>query len=157
MKKYLPLIALLLAVGYVAGSLRAPKNPAAFDVVGFSKLPVLVNGRVKPVDTVARSSLLQLQGRQTVTTPDNRSLLPIEWLLDVVHHRCQGESLEVELYPFLFLNAFGNGPASFPDPEMMVIPMGLRLFRILPSHHADPTENSPGNVPRISHPDQNCQ
>jgi len=84
MKKYLPLIALLLAVGYVAGSLRAPKNPTAFDVVGFSKLPVLVNGRVKPVDTVARSSLLQLQGRQTVTTPDNRSLLPIEWLLDVV-------------------------------------------------------------------------
>jgi len=84
MKKYLSLLALLLAVGYVAGSLRAPKNPAAFDVVGFSKLPVLVNGRIKPIDTVARSSLLQLQGRQTVTTPDERSLLPIEWLLDVV-------------------------------------------------------------------------
>jgi ABC-type transport system involved in cytochrome c biogenesis permease subunit len=84
MKKYLSLLALLLAVGYVAGSLRTPKNPLAFDVVGFSKLPVLVNGRIKPIDTVARSSLLQLQGRQTVTTPDERSLLPIEWLLDVV-------------------------------------------------------------------------
>jgi ABC-type transport system involved in cytochrome c biogenesis permease subunit len=84
MKKYLSLLALLLAVGYVAGSLRTPKNPSAFDVVGFSKLPVLVNGRIKPIDTVARSSLLQLQGRQTVTTPDERSLLPIEWLLDVV-------------------------------------------------------------------------
>jgi len=84
MKKYLSLLALLLAVGYVAGSLRAPKNPAAFDVVGFSQLPVLVNGRIKPIDTVARSSLLQLQGRQPVTTPDERSLQPIEWLLDVV-------------------------------------------------------------------------
>ena len=42
-----------------------------------------LNGRLKPLDTVARSSLLQLQGRQTVTTPDGRRLLPVEWLLDV--------------------------------------------------------------------------
>ncbi len=84
MKKYLPLVALLLVVGYVASSLRPPKNPGAFDVVGFSRLPVLVNGRLKPIDTVAHSSLLQLQGRQTVTTPDERKLQPIEWLLDVV-------------------------------------------------------------------------
>ena len=83
MKKFLPLAALLLAVLYVAGTLRAPKNPGAFDVAGFSRLPVLVNGRLKPLDTVARSSLLQLQGRQTVTTADGRKLLPAEWLLDV--------------------------------------------------------------------------
>ncbi|MEY4006430.1 MAG: hypothetical protein RLZZ221_2526, partial [Verrucomicrobiota bacterium] len=41
------------------------------------------SGRLKPLDTVARSSLLQLQGRQTVTTPDGRRLQPAEWLLDV--------------------------------------------------------------------------
>ncbi|MEO6245125.1 MAG: cytochrome c biogenesis protein CcsA, partial [Opitutaceae bacterium] len=58
-------------------------NPAAFDVVGFSRLPVLLNGRMKPLDTVARASLLQLQGRQAVLTPDGRKPLPIEWLLDV--------------------------------------------------------------------------
>jgi len=83
MKKFLPLAALLLGLVYVAGTLRAPKNPAALDVTGFSRLPVLVNGRLKPLDTVARSSLLQLQGRQRVLTPDERSLLPVEWLLDV--------------------------------------------------------------------------
>ena len=65
MKKYIPLVALLLALVYVASKARSPQNPGAFDVVGFSKLPVLVNGRLKPLDTVARSSLLQLQGRQT--------------------------------------------------------------------------------------------
>ena len=60
MKKLIPILVLLLAVGYVASkSLRAPKNPSAFDVVGFSRLPVLVNGRLKPLDTHARSSLLQ--------------------------------------------------------------------------------------------------
>ncbi len=86
MKKLLPWLVLLMAVGYVVSkSLRAPKNPAAFDVVGFSRLPVLVNGRLKPLDTVARSSLLQLQGRQSVETPDGRKPTPIEWLLDTCY------------------------------------------------------------------------
>jgi ABC-type transport system involved in cytochrome c biogenesis permease subunit len=83
MKKYLPLLGLALALLYVGSTLRAPKNPAAFDVNGFGRLPVLVNGRIKPLDTVARSSLLQLQGRQSVTTPEGKRLQPIEWLLDV--------------------------------------------------------------------------
>ena len=86
MKRFLPLLALVLALGYVASTLRAPKNPAAFDVNAFGRLPVLVNGRIKPFDTVARSSLLQLQGRQSVTTRDGRRLQPIEWLLDVTFH-----------------------------------------------------------------------
>ncbi len=83
MKKLFPILVLLLAVGYSLSTLRTPKNPADFDVNGFGRLPILVNGRIKPLDTVARSSLLQLQGRQPVTTPDDRKLQPIEWLLDV--------------------------------------------------------------------------
>jgi len=83
MKRFLPIAALLLAVAYVASTLRPPANPGAFDINAFGRLPVLVNGRLKPLDTVARSSLLQLQGRQTVTTPDGRRLQPSEWLLDV--------------------------------------------------------------------------
>jgi len=83
MKRFLPIAALLLAVAYVASTLRPPANPGAFDINAFGCLPVLVNGRLKPLDTVARSSLLQLQGRQTVTTPDGRRLQPAEWLLDV--------------------------------------------------------------------------
>jgi hypothetical protein len=46
---------------------------------------MLVNGRVKPLDTVARTSLLMLQRRQLVTTPDRRTLPPIEWMLDVLY------------------------------------------------------------------------
>ncbi|MFM1748003.1 MAG: hypothetical protein RLZZ188_1669 [Verrucomicrobiota bacterium] len=83
MKRFLPLAALLLSLIYVGSTLRAPKNPGVFDVNAFGRLPVLVNGRLKPLDTVARSSLLQLQGRQAVTTPDGRRLQPVEWLLDV--------------------------------------------------------------------------
>lgn len=49
----------------------------------FAALPVLHNGRVKPVDTVARSSLLMFSGKQTVKTEEKR-LSATEWLLDVL-------------------------------------------------------------------------
>jgi ABC-type transport system involved in cytochrome c biogenesis permease subunit len=87
MKKLLPLLALVIAVGFAAKSLRPAKNESAFDIVGFSKLPVLVNGRLKPLDTVARSSLLQLQGRQRVSSPLVSEPLvssPAEWLMEVM-------------------------------------------------------------------------
>lgn len=86
MKKILPLLALGLAVLLVARTLTAPKNATAFNVTGFGELPVLVNGRVKPLDTVARTSLLQLQRRQAVRAHPTAPALvatPSEWLLEV--------------------------------------------------------------------------
>ena len=95
MKKFLPLLVLLLGVAYVASNLRPPRNPASFDVVGYSRLPVLGNGRLKPLDTVARTSLLQIQGRQSFTTPDGRRPQPIEWLLDVSYRPEQADTYQV--------------------------------------------------------------
>jgi len=86
MKKYLPLLALLGALAFVAKTLVPAKNPTAFDTNGFARLPVLANGRIKPFDTIARSSLLQFQGRQSVTRPNGDKLTPAEWLLDVTFH-----------------------------------------------------------------------
>jgi ABC-type transport system involved in cytochrome c biogenesis permease subunit len=83
MKKHLSLIVLLGAVAAVVYSLLPARNPGKFDVNGFGHLPVLVNGRLKPFDTVARTALMPIQNRQTVYTPDGRTLQPIEWLLDV--------------------------------------------------------------------------
>ena len=80
----LPLLALVLALIYVGCSLLPPRNPTSFDTTGFGRLPVLANGRIKPLDTLARSSLLQLQARQLIILPDGKSeLTPDEWLLDV--------------------------------------------------------------------------
>ena len=86
MKRYLPLLALLLGAAFLASTLLPQKNPTAFDLVGFGRVPVLVNGRIKPLDTVARTSLLTLQGRQRVSTPEISEpyvASPIEWLADV--------------------------------------------------------------------------
>ena len=86
MRKFLPWLVFFGALAGVGVSLVPPRNPAEFDVVGFGRLPVLVNGRIKPLDTVARSTLLVLQGRQRVRAVDGRTKAPIEWLLDVFFH-----------------------------------------------------------------------
>ena len=93
MKRWLPLFTLVLGLGYMGWTLLPPKNSGAFDLVGFGRLPVLANGRIKPIDTLARSSLLQIQNNQDVIidqvnpdgriVPDVKELTANEWLLDV--------------------------------------------------------------------------
>jgi ABC-type transport system involved in cytochrome c biogenesis permease subunit len=85
MKKFLPLLVLLLGLVYVASTLRPGKVPVGEpDHLAFGRLPVLVNGRIKPLDTVARTTLLQLQGRQTVRLADGSKLPPSRWIADVL-------------------------------------------------------------------------
>ncbi len=45
-----------------------------------AQIPVQDGGRIKPLDTIARQTLLSLQGKQSVKYND-RKLKPIEWLL----------------------------------------------------------------------------
>jgi len=85
MKRFLPLAVLLLAALAVVASLLPPRYQGEYDLAAFSRLPTLVNGRIKPLDTVARTSLLVLQGRQSVSTPEGRSASPTEWLLDMLY------------------------------------------------------------------------
>ncbi len=84
MKKFIPLIVLALGALYLASTLRPASNDTGFDFASFGRLPVLKNGRIKPMDTVARTALLMTQGRQRVVTPEGRAITPIEWLLDTL-------------------------------------------------------------------------
>ena len=83
MKRFIPLLAVVVALGYLAAAWFVRPNKSEYDLDGFARLPVLSNGRIKPMDTVARSSLLLLQGRQRFTTPEGEKLTPTAWLLDV--------------------------------------------------------------------------
>ncbi|MFZ1221241.1 MAG: cytochrome c biogenesis protein CcsA [Chthoniobacterales bacterium] len=87
MKRFLPWLALALAALWVGSSVAPPKaDPGGVDRVAFGKIPVLVGGRVKPLDTVARNSLLILQGRERVSSPELSEPFvssPAAWLLDV--------------------------------------------------------------------------
>jgi len=84
-KRIFPLLVLALAIVMVVSSLFPPAIRSGFDLAGFGRLPTLVNGRIKPLDTVARTSLLVLQGRQRVTAPDGHTVSPNEWLLDMLY------------------------------------------------------------------------
>ncbi len=75
----------VLAVLFVVSSLFPSHPKSEHDLTAFGRLPTLVNGRIKPLDTVARTSLLILQGRQRVAMPDGRALSPVEWLLDMLY------------------------------------------------------------------------
>lgn len=87
MKKIIPFLVLILGAAFLASSLRpATVPPGGFDLAAFGRLPALVNGRVKPLDTVARTSLLMMQGRQRVSDPTVSKPFvasPTEWLADV--------------------------------------------------------------------------
>jgi ABC-type transport system involved in cytochrome c biogenesis permease subunit len=108
MKKFIPLIILALGALFLVGKLRTPplyspydaeaafptrvKSP--YDLAAFGRLPVLANGRMKPLDTVARNSLLLLQGRQNVTSPAGLKVSPNEWLLDVFFQSAIADSYQ---------------------------------------------------------------
>jgi hypothetical protein len=84
MKRYLPWLALVLGILWVGSSLRPPRLESGADLVTFGKIPVLVGGRVKPLDTVARNSLLIIRGKSTVPLANGKTLTAIEWLADLV-------------------------------------------------------------------------
>ena len=64
---------------------RAPReNPSEMNVVRFGELPVAHQGRIKPIDTLARNSLRALSLRETVKIDTGRKLSATEWLLDVI-------------------------------------------------------------------------
>jgi ABC-type transport system involved in cytochrome c biogenesis permease subunit len=55
----------------VAMGLRPPQAKGEYDTVAFGKLPVLLGGRIKPMDSVARNSLLQIAGQQSIPLDGN--------------------------------------------------------------------------------------
>jgi ABC-type transport system involved in cytochrome c biogenesis permease subunit len=58
-------------------------KPRGFDVGGFGSLPILEGGRVKPLDSLARNSLLLIHSRQSFFY-EKRMVGPDEWILDVM-------------------------------------------------------------------------
>lgn len=135
MKRFLPLLAGLAALAFVASTLLTPKAPGPFDTIGFSKLPLLANGRLKPIDTVARTSLLLMQHRQSVRLADGSEVTPQEWILDVFFRPAKADT-----YPIFaidnpdLLTLFGMTDESlaikYPDTPRQI----LAVLGMIPNH-----------------------
>jgi ABC-type transport system involved in cytochrome c biogenesis permease subunit len=93
MKKFLPWLIVGIMAAWVGASLR-PARESGFHLREFAQLPVLLNGRIQPFDSVARNSLLQIRDKQTapiklhfsIFDPEKRGvLMPArQWLVELM-------------------------------------------------------------------------
>jgi len=81
--KGIPWIAGALALAGVGAALLPPGKVRGLDLDGFGRIPVLERGRVKPMDSLARNSLLMIRGQQSFQHL-GRTVGADEWLLDVM-------------------------------------------------------------------------
>lgn len=85
MTRPLFILAVLLALSYVLAGLIPPRYDAksGFDFSGCGRIPVSHNGRVKPIETVARVNLMILSQRHALRHEGER-ISALQWMLDVV-------------------------------------------------------------------------
>jgi ABC-type transport system involved in cytochrome c biogenesis permease subunit len=96
MKRFLPWIIPVVAAVLILPYWVPPKTATNdFDFSGFGKIPVLVGGRVKPLDTVARNSLLIIHGKQELRLESGRRLKAMQWLTDVLFNAAVADQYPV--------------------------------------------------------------
>lgn len=86
LQKYLiPLAILLIFGGYLMGKAVVPEPKSnEMDLYKFGELPILYQGRSKPVDTLARNSLRIISGKETFKDENGKTQPAIKWFLDTV-------------------------------------------------------------------------
>src|SRR5260370_29352207 len=82
MKKSISWVMSVVVVIWVIWKMIPHRQASGFDIEGFSRLPVLVGGRVMPMDTLACMSLSMMNHHGTFTV-DSKVEPAGRWLLDV--------------------------------------------------------------------------
>ncbi|MBL4809692.1 MAG: cytochrome c biogenesis protein CcsA [Phycisphaerales bacterium] len=84
LQQLLPWIVLVLSIVYAGQKLARPeKIDSPYDFNTFRQIPVSAHGRTKPLDTVARNSLMNISGRQSIQTDDG-NITAIEWYIELI-------------------------------------------------------------------------
>ena len=83
MKKWIPLVLTAFWAAWAFSGLNQPAE-TGFHMRDFGRLPVLLDGRFEPFDSLARNSLLQIRTKQTLETETNTTVSANEWLLGVM-------------------------------------------------------------------------
>ena len=83
----------LLLLGY--GFMKAKPQKHGFNLYDFGRLPVVDQGRTKPLDSLAQETLLGLSNKTTASDADGKSYSAVEWLLLTITKPEQAEQLHV--------------------------------------------------------------
>jgi ABC-type transport system involved in cytochrome c biogenesis permease subunit len=88
MVRFLPGVVVAIAGLYLATTALPPQDaPGTMQLSEFSKIPIVERGRVKPIDTLARTSLMIVSGRQTFKDDKGERQPAIKWLMEVLTSR----------------------------------------------------------------------
>lgn len=95
-----PIVVLILGAVFVVGAMAGRRaSDGEMRLEEFGKIPIVHQGRCKPIDTLARTSLVVISGRQTFLDERGYSRPAIEWLLEVMsdalRHHSRAERLRV--------------------------------------------------------------
>jgi ABC-type transport system involved in cytochrome c biogenesis permease subunit len=105
MKKWFPWIVTGIFAAWLAADLRPAPEKTAFDTAEFGRLPVLLGGRVQPLDSVGMNALLSMRGKRTVGKENTGGaasgpkLNSTEWVMEVLmrsHEADQYKSFRVQ-------------------------------------------------------------
>ena len=89
MKKFVPWIFVVVFAAWTIVSLWQ-KPETGFHTRAFGKLPVLLNGRIQPMDSVARNALMQIRSRQSVGQMNATA-----WLIETMMNPDAADKLDV--------------------------------------------------------------
>ncbi len=82
--RWLAAVIVAIFAVWLLADLRVPPSKESYDTNAFGRLPVLVAGRVKPMDTVARNALMIIHGKQSISDPSGHALTPSQFLLELL-------------------------------------------------------------------------
>lgn len=81
----IPVLVVLTFAGYFGSKQRPPSETKAnMRIHDFGRLPVVFEGRVKPMDTLARNTLRIISNKETYEDENENKRPAIQWLLDVI-------------------------------------------------------------------------
>jgi ABC-type transport system involved in cytochrome c biogenesis permease subunit len=111
-------------------------DPKDFAYERFARLPVMDNGRIKPMDTVARVNLMIISGgRQSWTDENGDMQSAARWLLDTMSTRFEFEravrkALEDKAVPVENVFSLAELPAPIHDAVLATPAAKHKVFRI---------------------------
>src|SRR5438128_2030021 len=82
--RFVPWIVLFLFGAYVGVVAAPPSDTGRMQLYEFGKIPVQEGGRVKPLDTLARTTLMVISNRQSFKDTNDNEQPALKWLLDVM-------------------------------------------------------------------------
>lgn len=83
MHRLLPWLLAAAALAMIVAKAPPPRVHHGYDWDAFGRIPVSAEGRTKPIDTFARSTLLVLSGKQSLATPEG-SIPAVQWYMEAL-------------------------------------------------------------------------